>query len=63
VVLACELVAAVRCVRMRSIEPPPGLGPAMSDCARLDPDLSDRDLTNDLDVAGEILDDLVVSAA
>jgi histidine ammonia-lyase len=63
VVLACELVAAVRCVRMRSILAPPGLVTALADCAKLSDDLRDRDLTEDLDLAGEILADLVVSAA
>ena len=62
VVIACELVAAVRCVRMRSLDAPAGLAAALADCTKLNDDVRDRDLTEDLDVAGVILDDLVVSA-
>jgi histidine ammonia-lyase len=63
VVVACELVAAVRCIRMRLLTAPAGLVAALADCAKLSADIHDRDLTEDLDVAGEILRDLVVSAA
>ena len=61
VVLSCELVAAIRCIRMGSLAPPSGLAPALADCDGLDDDLGDRDLTPDLDLAGSILDRLVVS--
>lgn len=63
VVIACELMAAVRCVRMRSVPAPAALTAALADCAKLSADIRDRDLTEDLDVAGDILPDLVVSAA
>lgn len=63
VVVACELVAAIRCVRMRSLAAPPGLAAALADCAKLNADVRDRDLTEDLDVAAAILPELVVSAA
>jgi len=51
-VLACELVSAVRALRLRGIEP---AGPV----AELADDVVDRDLTADLDLAAELLDDLV----
>jgi histidine ammonia-lyase len=63
VVTACELVAAVRCIRMRALTAPPGLVAALEDCAKLSDDLRDRDLTEDLDTAADILPGLVVSAA
>lgn len=46
-VLAGELVAAVRCLRMRDLVPP-ALASWLDFCAELDPDVSDRDLTADL---------------
>lgn len=51
IVLACELVSAVRAMRMRGIEP---VGPV----AELSADTADRDLTADLEQAGALLDRL-----
>ncbi len=58
VILACELVAAIRCLRMRSITTPPGLAHALTHCARLNDELRDRDLTPDLDAAAVIVAEL-----
>ncbi|HET8614862.1 MAG TPA: aromatic amino acid lyase [Actinomycetales bacterium] len=63
-VLACELVAAVRALRMqRSADPPrtpvpPSLQRVLDSCRSLPDDVSDRDLTGDLDVAAGLLDGL-----
>lgn len=65
--LACELVAAVRAVRMSRIPTPDGgWGAAMEICAGLPADLSDRDLTSDVVQAQELLPalgDLAVRSA
>lgn len=58
VALACELVAAVRCLRLRAVPPTPALAEAVLACSSLDPDTTDRDLTPDLDTAAGLLDDL-----
>ncbi|MEV7382883.1 aromatic amino acid ammonia-lyase [Streptomyces lydicus] len=60
-VLACELVAAVRALRMRSLEPDPGL--PLTDAYHLaadalDPRMEDRPLTADVAVAMGLLDEL-----
>jgi histidine ammonia-lyase len=59
VVLACELVAAVRALRSRRITPASDrLARALSACAGLPDDLPDRDLTADIEAAGQVLDTL-----
>ncbi|MEV0374103.1 aromatic amino acid ammonia-lyase [Streptomyces sp. NPDC050636] len=58
-VLACELVAAVRALRMRSLEPEPGLPLATAytlAAEALDPRMEDRPLTDDVAVAAGLLD-------
>ncbi|WP_189300164.1 aromatic amino acid ammonia-lyase [Streptomyces albospinus] len=60
-VLACELVAAVRALRLRSLEPEPDvpLAGAFRVAARaLDARMADRPLTEDVAVAGALLDRL-----
>jgi histidine ammonia-lyase len=58
--LACELVTAVRAVRMRNLEVPSLglLGGALSVCAPLDATIVDRDLTADIDLATTLVDQL-----
>lgn len=60
VLLACELVAAVRAVRERGTTPatPPLLRQVLSACTDLPDDRRDRDLSPDLDVAASLLDGL-----
>jgi histidine ammonia-lyase len=59
-VLAAELVASLRCLRMQSVHP----APLKSALAYLDerdggiPDMHDRDLTSDLLLAEELVDEL-----
>jgi histidine ammonia-lyase len=53
-VLACELVAAVRALRMRGLRP-------SGAPARLPDELADRDLTGDLDQASALLDDIAAA--
>ncbi|MGW2779992.1 aromatic amino acid ammonia-lyase [Streptomyces populi] len=59
-VLACELVAAVRALRLRGTPPAPGT-PAgrayLRAAAALDPDMRDRPLTDDVTVAAALLDE------
>jgi histidine ammonia-lyase len=55
-VLSCELVAAVRALRMR------GLAPSGA-AARLPEGTADRDLTGDLDVAGAVLAEIAAAVA
>ncbi|MFI7586426.1 aromatic amino acid lyase [Spongisporangium articulatum] len=56
IALACELVAAVRAVRMRGLKvPSDGWGSALAVCAGLPDDLSDRDLTEDVALAQTLL--------
>ncbi|MGA4879196.1 aromatic amino acid ammonia-lyase [Streptomyces lydicamycinicus] len=60
-ILACELVAAIRALRMRSLEPDPGLplATAFSLAAKaLDPRMEDRPLTDDVAVAIGLLDEM-----
>ena len=54
-VLAGELVAAVRCLRMKKLTPGPLLG-LLSACAGLGTSTADRDLTSDLQLAEEVLE-------
>lgn len=57
-VLACELLAAVRALRMRAVtvDPAGPLGRFQREAgAVLDPDLADRDLTPDVEAAAELL--------
>ena len=61
--LACELVAAVRCLRLRSLSLPPALGDIAALLAPLGRELADRDLTPELDIAAATLDDLARFAA
>jgi histidine ammonia-lyase len=61
--LACELVGAVRCLRIRSIPLPPALADASPLLDALGRDLVDRDLTPELDVAASVLDELARYAA
>jgi histidine ammonia-lyase len=62
VLLACELVAAVRALRQRSARgaaaPSPILDQVLDVCAPLPDDVRDRDLSGDLDVAARLLDEL-----
>jgi histidine ammonia-lyase len=53
-VLACELVAAVRALRMRGLAPD-GM------TARLPEGIADRDLTGDLDLAAAVLDEIAAA--
>lgn len=56
--LGCELVVAVRAVRMRGVAfaPDSPLRAALATCADLDASVADRDLTDDLAVAETLLD-------
>jgi histidine ammonia-lyase len=54
-VLAGEMVAAVRCLRMRSLVPP-ALAGWLDSCAELSPVAADRDLTPDLATAANLLE-------
>lgn len=53
--LAGELLAAVRCLRMKELAPPP-LRPLLSACADFGTSVADRDLTGDLQRAEKVLD-------
>jgi histidine ammonia-lyase len=60
-VLACELVAAIRALRQRGTVPDPALpvGRAYElAAAELDPRMTDRPLSDDVDVAVGLLDRL-----
>jgi histidine ammonia-lyase len=57
-VLAGELVAAVRCLRMKQLDPPPLRG-LLAACAAFGPSVADRDLTADLQVAEDVLDSVI----
>ena len=57
--LACELLAAVRAVRMRGLpQPEAGWGAVLRACASLGDSMADRDLTADLVQAEALLPDL-----
>jgi histidine ammonia-lyase len=63
-VLAAELVASLRCLRMQGVHPPP-LASAMAYLDERDggiPDMHDRDLTSDLLLAEELVDALPAHA-
>jgi histidine ammonia-lyase len=53
--VACELVVALRCLRLRGIPVPAALGDVVECCAGLPADLQDRDLTGDIAAAEELL--------
>jgi len=60
-VLACELVAALRALRQKSVELDGPLGQAVAKAnAVIAADMADRDLSPDLDAAIDLLDDLAV---
>jgi histidine ammonia-lyase len=61
--LSCELVAAVRCLRMRSIPLPGALAEAEPLLEPLGHDWVDRDLTGELAAAEAVLDDLALLGA
>jgi histidine ammonia-lyase len=56
--LACELVAAVRALRMRNLDSNSFVTVALSKCRGLDAEIADRDLTADISVAEGVLDAL-----
>ena len=57
--LACELVAAVRGVRMKDLKvPDDGWGAVLSACEDLGHSTADRDLTADLELAETLLPQL-----
>jgi len=59
VALSCELVAAVRAVRLRGLAVPDvGWGAVLRACGDLPADAADRDLTADLALAGHLLPEL-----
>ncbi len=60
--VACELVDAVRCLRMRATIVPPPLAGVFEHCAKLPSELTDRDLTEDIAAAEELLADLAGQA-
>jgi histidine ammonia-lyase len=56
ILLACELVAAVRALRSRGITPASAtLACALATCADLPDSLADRDLSGDVQLAGQLL--------
>jgi histidine ammonia-lyase len=60
-VLACELVAAVRALRMRDIAPNPGTPLCAAYellASKLNPDVTDRQLSPDVELAASLLDQL-----
>jgi histidine ammonia-lyase len=57
--IACELVAAVRALRMqRRVPDNPGVARALATCAELPTLTTDRDLTPDIEVAASLLPEL-----
>jgi histidine ammonia-lyase len=62
--LACELVAAVRALRSKKFSPDNELlARALAMCAGLPEDMADRDLTDDVDLASRVLPGLAVLLA
>jgi histidine ammonia-lyase len=55
VLLACELVSAVRCLRMSGAAVPAGLTSSLERCAALPDPAADRDLSADIAIAQELL--------
>lgn len=53
--MAGELVAAVRCLRMKELDPP-ALRGLLAACSPFGRSLADRDLTDDLQRAERVLD-------
>ncbi|MGS0688254.1 aromatic amino acid ammonia-lyase [Nakamurella sp. GG22] len=58
VLVAVELVAAVRAIRVRGLTVPDPLAAAWSFCAPLPVDMEDRDLTGDVRLAERVLDEI-----
>jgi histidine ammonia-lyase len=56
ILLAVELVAAVRAIRIRGLQLPAALHPVWAVCDSLPAELSDRDLTADVQLAEQLLD-------
>jgi histidine ammonia-lyase len=56
VLVAVELVAAVRAIRLRGLPVPVGLEAVWRDCADMPTDMADRDLTADVRLAERLLD-------
>lgn len=54
-VVACELVVALRCLRLRGTPWPAALADVLELCAALPADVHDRDLTGDIAAAEELL--------
>ncbi|MFN8020204.1 MAG: aromatic amino acid lyase [Acidimicrobiales bacterium] len=54
-VLACELLVALRAVRIGELAPPAGLVPVLDACASLVDDRADRPLVDDLESAAGVL--------
>ena len=63
VVVAVELVAAVRSLRLQRKTAPLALQPVWRLCQDLPAEMADRDLTADLRIAGELLPRLTTFAA
>jgi histidine ammonia-lyase len=57
-VIACELVVALRCLRMRATALPDGLADVVARCGALPGEVADRDLTGDIAAAETLLDQL-----
>jgi histidine ammonia-lyase len=60
--LGCELVGAVRCLRLAGVAVPAPLREPLAACAGLPDELADRDLTGDIEIATAVLPDLVPSS-
>ena len=63
VLVAVEMVAAVRAIRVRGLTVPEPLAAAWSFCAPLPIDMEDRDLTEDVRLAEQVLDDIAAFGA
>lgn len=62
-ILACELVAAVRSLRLSGQRPTAALAEIVARCRALPDDPHDRDLGDDLDIAARLVDTLATPAA
>ena len=62
-VLACELVAAVRAIRMRGLAPTGPVATLLATCSGLPTEIADRDLTDDIAMADALLDALGIQVA
>jgi histidine ammonia-lyase len=56
ILLAVELVAAIRAIRIRGLQLPAALQPVWAICDSLSAELADRDLTGDVQLAEQLLD-------